>query len=136
MAKISIDSFMLKVIIIVVIIIIIILALIITGIVLLVANNRHNIKTSIQQIDCGSTPCTLQVKYTVDGKPYIANIPVANPSLYTQGQIIDIHYDSNNPSNAIIHSWTNTYVGASLLGVGLILVALSIWAAHHVAQHT
>ena len=71
------------------------------------------------------TKCTMNVKYTVDGKEY-AGIVDTTETTHKINDIITIKYDSTNPSVISYKQLSNKSTGMILLGVASFIVILMI----------
>lgn len=71
------------------------------------------------------TKCTMNVKYTVDGKEYTGIVDTTETTHKTN-DIITIKYDSTNPSVVSYKQLTNKSTGMILLGVASFIVILMI----------
>ena len=76
-------------------------------------------RTSIQ------TKCTMNVKYTVDGKDY-TGIVETTETTHKTNDVITIKYDSTNPSVISYKQISNKNAGMILLGVASFIVILMI----------
>ena len=71
-------------------------------------------------------PDTVTVRYTVEGRPYRAEVPVGAPSDFDAGTQVEVIYDAANPSHAkLAEGWSPAYstlemVAVFALGAGVL----------------
>jgi hypothetical protein len=67
------------------------------------------------------TNCNLTITYVVDNMQYNTNLSTSN-SIYMNGQVIDIQYDINNPTQVRMSGLSNSTIGLISLGIAIVLV--------------
>lgn len=78
-------------------------------------NQSYDDKNRVTQI------CNLTIKYDVKGQSYTGNISTESSKVYNVGNIIDITYDSNNPTDVSIQKMRSKTIGIIMSVIGVII---------------
>jgi hypothetical protein len=65
--------------------------------------------------------CNLLVKYKVNGEEYRGNLLASGNKIYNNGNVIDITYDSTNPTEITTHQIRSKTIAIILLVLGLLI---------------
>jgi len=84
--------------------------------------------------DVSQYNCELTVRYNVNGVPYRKQISTHNSGTYSIGDIIDLDYDPNNPSDVQIKTMGRRALATFLIILGILLLIFT-WGYFYMVRH-